>query len=334
MVIDVEAVLTALGIPVEIKGYEALGLCPMHEQRTGKEDRSPSWWINMESGMHTCFSCHYKGNALQLICDIKEFYIESWGTDRLYDYKAAEEWLKTVSEIDPERMLEIIRSLPAYIEAMPKPVEMSEARLAIFVPPTDEALKSRNITAEAAAKFGVMWDLNKKNWVLPIREPHFNKLMGWQEKGTVDRTFMNRPPGLQKSKTLFGIENQQEDYVIIVESPLDCVRVATAGYTSVVAICGSSVSDEQIKLIRYSDKVICAFDNPNLDKAGKKASDEMRIYARKYGLNLFFFNYGDSNKKDPGDMTNEEISRGIITAKSSILGELAYVYGDTKTVSS
>jgi DNA primase len=157
--------------------------------------------------------------------------------------------------------------------------------------------------------------------------------MGWQEKGTVDRTFRNRPAGLQRAKTLFGVDVQDDNLVIIVESPLDCLRIHSAGQVGALATCGTTLSEEQIKLIRRSDKVICAFDNPEVDKAGKKASDEMRKFARKYGINLFFFNYGGSNKKDPGEMTDEEILWGIANAKSSILGELAYVSGDIKALS-
>ena len=113
--------------------------------------------------------------------------------------------------------------------------------------------------------------------------------------------------------------------MVVVESPLDCLRLYSAGVASAVAICGSSPSEEQVKLLRASDRIICAFDNPKLDAAGKKASEEIREFARKYGLNLSFFNYGDSGKKDPGDMTDEEIQWGIANSKSAILGEKAYV---------
>jgi hypothetical protein len=178
-----------------------------------------------------------------------------------------------------------------------------------------------------------MWDAATKTWILPLRDPDTNALLGWQEKGTIDRTFKNRPVGLQKSRTLFGIENQNKDVVFVVESPLDCVRMASAGVAGAVAICGATVSEEQIKLIRASDKVIVALDNPNLDKAGRKGCEEFRKYARQYGINLFFFNYGHSGKKDPGEMTDEEILWGIATAKPSILGEQAYVSRNTETVS-
>jgi hypothetical protein len=202
---------------------------------------------------------------------------------------------------------------------------MSEARLAVFVAPPEEALKERSLTAESAAAYGVLWDTKKATWILPLREPHFNRLMGWQEKGTTHRTFFNRPAGLQRSKTLFGIENQDESIVIVVESPLDCLRVHSAGVTGAVATCGTSLSEDQIKLLRASDRVIAAFDNPKVDKAGLKASQEMLKWGRKYGINLFFFNYGDTCAKDPGDLTDEEIRWGVDNSKSAILGEQAYV---------
>lgn len=326
MMLDIPLVLEALGIEHYEKGSEANGLCPMHAQRTGKEDHSPSWWINLDSGQHICFSCNYKGNLLQLICDVNEFYKEdSWNKGYVYDYAVAEEWLASLIEMPIERMVEIAKSLPNYIEPAPKPLEMNEARLAVFTEPPSGALEDRNITAAAARKYSLMWDTKKESWILPLREPHFNRLMGWQEKGTIHRTFFNRPTGLQKSKTLFGIENQLESRVIVVESPLDCVRLASAGIQGAVALCGSVPSEEQIKLIRYSEQVICALDNPKVDKAGYKGAQEMAKFARKYGLNLSFFNYGDTGKKDPGDLTNEELVWGVNNAKTALLGEKAYV---------
>lgn len=329
---DVEAALSALGIDYTIRNFEANALCPMHERVTGRADSNPSWFINIETGVHICFSCHYKGNLLQLICDVHEFYITVYDGSYGYDYAAGKSWLANAADTPVEKLLEHLQSIPKYIQPIPKPVPMSEARLAIFVDPPQEELNKRHITAEAAKQYGVLWDANKKAWVLPLREPFMKELMGWQEKGTVDRTFMNRPAGLQKSKTLFGIENQIEDTVIVVESPLDCVRIASAGISGAVAVCGSSISIDQVKLLRYSERVIAAFDNPNIDAAGKKASDEIRALSRKYGINLLFFNYGTSDAKDPGDLTDSEIQWGVDNAKSAIYGESSYVYRNTEAL--
>lgn len=328
MMIDVLEVIEALGISYSEHNHEANALCPQHLQRTGKSDNSPSWWINLDTGQHICFSCGYKGNILQLVCDVNEFYLKNWGDTYSYDYATAETWLGNVSQIPMEQLEEMLSKLPSYVGAVPKPLDMSESRLAVFVEPPQEALDSRNLTAAASSEYSLLWDAPKATWILPLREPHFNRLIGWQEKGTVHRTFFNRPPGLQKSKTLFGIENQNESMAIVVESPLDCVRIASAGISGAVAICGASPSEEQIKLLRYSQKIVVAFDNPAIDKAGEKACKAMLDWGRKYGLNLFYFNYGSSSKKDPGDMTDEEILWGIENAQPSVLGELAYVQGN------
>lgn len=334
MLLDVETALDALGIEYSEHGVELNALCPGHYARTGKEDQNPSWWINLETGQHICFSCGYKGNLAQLVCDVKEFYLKTWDNKYSYDYETAQAWLADVSSIPVETLLEMVRSLPNRIDAPPKPLEMSEARLAVFVEPPEKALRDRNIVIEAARKYGVLWDNKKATWILPLREPHFNRLMGWQEKGTEQRTFFNRPAGLQRAKTLFGVDVQSEDIAIIVESPLDCLRIASAGFDGAMALCGTQISDEQIKLIRRSERVIVAVDNPNIDKPGKKAADEFRKIASKYGINLFFFNYGSTGKKDPGDMTDDEIAWGINNAKSFVLGESAYVSGNPQALSS
>ena len=323
--VDIEAVLTALGMSYDVRGREAFALCPMHERRTGKADNSPSWWINVETGMHTCFSCHYKGNLVQLVADVKGFYLKTWGDATDYDYVAAEGWLATVSEISAEKLAEMLKAIPTRVEAYQPLVEMSEARLAVFVAPPSDKLEERKISWESAAAYEIMWDQEREAWVLPFRDPETQKLLGWQEKGTKERTFMNRPPGLPRSKTLFGLSQLRSEVAYLVESPLDCARFFTAGYAGAMAICGSTINEEQVKLIRNADRVIAAFDNPKVDPAGKKASAEITKWAIKYGINLSFFNYGDSGKKDPGDLTDDEISWGIANAKSSLYGELAYV---------
>lgn len=323
--VDIETVLYELGIDFEEKGHEAVGLCPMHKQRTGKDDNSPSWWINLETGQHICFSCQYKGSLLQLVCDVKDFYIKSWGDIADADYQAARGWLASIAEISPDKLAEALANIPKRVQELPKPVTMSEARLAVFVEPPVEQLWKRQVTQEALTAYEIMWDKDRLAWVLPFRDAETGELLGWQEKGTANRTFMNRPPGMARSKTLFGLNQLREDVVYLVESPLDCARLHTAGFPGAVAICGSSINEAQVKLIRGADQIIAAFDNAKVDPAGKKASAEMLKFALKYGLNLKFFNYGDSGKKDPGDLTDEEIAWGIENAKSALYGEASYV---------
>jgi DNA primase len=116
------------------------------------------------------------------------------------------------------------------------------------------------------------------------------------------------------------------DILVVVESPLDVVRLRCAGVEGAVSTFGAIVSEDQAKIMRRAEKVIAAFDK---DEAGRKACESMRPFARKYGINLFFFDYTDIDVKDPGDMTIDEIHRGIENSKTYILGKEAYsVYGN------
>ena len=147
-------------------------------------------------------------------------------------------------------------------------------------------------------------------------------LLGWQEKGARGRFFRNQPAGVKKSRTVFGVQIlSSTEPLIVVESPLDSVRLTGLGHNSVSTF-GAIMSEEQAKILRRSPKIIAAFDN---DKAGHTANEQIRVLARKYGMDLYYFNYSGIDVKDVGDMTEAEVERGIRTAKTSILGKAAYL---------
>lgn len=309
--IDVEKILLFLEIPLHAqRGSEVNGLCPMHKARTGKEDHRPSWWINSETGAHICFSCGYKGNIYTLISDIKGI-----------DYHDAREYIDDTAELPIDSLMKRIKELPQYVVAE-ETIPMSEARLAVYGEPPDIELKKRFLTREAVNTYGVLWDKTNEAWILPIRDPDTFSLLGWQEKGARGRFFKNQPVGVKKSKTVFGVQHLNEEYLIVVESPLDVVRLASIGIRGAVSIYGAMMSDEQAKIIRRAKRVAAAFDN---DPAGKKACEQIRDYARKYGFDLLFFNYNGIDVKDVGDMTEVEIIRGLETAKHMLHGKAAYL---------
>jgi DNA primase len=309
--IDVEKILLFLEIPLHAqRGSEVNGLCPMHKARTGKEDHRPSWWINSETGAHICFSCGYKGNIYTLISDIKGI-----------DYHDAREYIDDTAELPIDSLMKRIKELPQYVVAE-ETIPMSEARLAVYGEPPNIELKKRFLTREAVNTYGVLWDKPNEAWILPIRDPDTFSLLGWQEKGARGRFFKNQPAGVKKSKTVFGVQHLNEEYLIVVESPLDVVRLASVGVSGAVSIYGAMMSDEQAKIIRRAKRVVAAFDN---DPAGKKACEQIRDYARKYGFDLLFFNYNGIDVKDVGDMTEVEIIRGLETAKHMLHGKAAYL---------
>ena len=309
--IDVEKVLLGLDLQLYAqRGVEVNGLCPMHKKRTGKEDHSPSWWINSESGAHICFSCGYKGNIFTLVADVKGI-----------SYFDAQDYIGESVEVPLNTLMRRIKDLPQYVQPE-ETIAMSEARLAVYTDPPDIELKKRFLIRGAVKVHGVLWDKSNDAWILPIRDPDNGALLGWQEKGARGRFFRNQPAGVKKSKTVFGVQIMSSSHdLIVVESPLDAVRLTGLGHNSVSTF-GAIMSEEQVKILRRAPKIIAAFDN---DKAGYTANEQIRVLARKYGMDLYYFNYRGIDVKDVGDMTEDEVERGIKTAKTSILGKAAYL---------
>ena len=309
--IDVERVLLSLDLSLYAqRGSEVNGLCPMHKKRTGKEDHNPSWWINSETGAHICFSCGYKGNVYTLVSDV-----------RGVDYQDAREYVNDKADMPIDVLMRRIKELPEYVQPV-ESIPMSEARLAVYTDAPDIELKKRFLTREAVDSCGVLWDTKNEAWILPIRDAENFSLIGWQEKGARGRFFKNQPAGVKKSKTVFNVQRISEGQpLVVVESPLDAVRLVGLGFSS-IATYGAIINEDQAKIMRRANKVIAAFDN---DQAGKKGAEQMHGFARKYGIDLSFFNYIGIDVKDIGDMTEVEALRGIRTARDMIYGKAAYL---------
>ena len=128
--------------------------------------------------------------------------------------------------------------------------------------------------------------------------------------------WMFQPKGLKVSNMLYGydeaveeIENGCEE-IILVEGILDVLAFNRIGIYNVVAIFGSSISDEQYrKILKLGINVVFCFDN---DDAGNKC----------YKKAVEKFKYNLSTKKielpigcDPEEITPEELQKAYKAAK-------------------
>ena len=305
---EMEDVLDRLGIEViSITGSEIKGHCPAHFSRTGKLDNNPSWSINAETGAHNCFSCKFRGSLASLI-----EYCQGIG------FEEAKAWINT-GDINLSKAFERMMT-PAPLEPQLNPI--TESMLSAFDSPPSDALKSRGITEVAANYYEILWDNRNENWITVIRDPYTHKLLGWQEKGYRGRYFRNYPTGVNKSATLFGYQQFNGGEMIIVESPLDVVRLASVGVFGGISTYGSAVSSSQLKLIRSAERVVFAMDN---DEAGRVSSQALLDYAKAMGMECWFFNYSDTDMKDVGGMSKAEIMYGLENAKHSIHGRKAFL---------
>ena len=308
---EMERVLERLKIDVvNSRGDEILALCPGHKEMTGKEDHNPSWWINADTGAHICFSCGFKGSLFSLIAYVQGFK----DANGLLDYADAKDWLYlsfeniSLGALDDEEEEE-----PVFKEV----ADLGESRLALFTLPPAHALKARGLTVEAAEQYELLWDPKYSNWITVIRDPHSNKLLGRQEKGFSRRYFNNYPQGVEKSTTLFGFHNYSGGRMIVVESPLDVVRLASIGIPGGVSTYGSMISNTQVNLIREADDIVFALDN---DESGFNASKKMLDLSIHHGFEAWFFSYAHTDMKDIGGMSKSEILTGLANAKHSVHG--------------
>lgn len=304
---EMETTLASLGIKViSSRGSELQAHCPAHKERTGNEDRNPSWWINADTGQHICFSCQFKGGLYGLISYVKGI-----------DFDHARDWMDSPNALI-QRFNKITEIKKQPIE---EPTLVTESMLSAFIDPPAEALLSRGLTSNATRYYGVLWDHRKNNWIIPVRDFH-GKLLGWQEKGFKTRYFNNQPPKMKKSNSLFGYQQYAGGDMIVVESPLDVVRLYSLGFTGGVATMGALVSQNQLTAIRGADRIIFAMDN---DLAGTSSSMELLNKCQEMGVEAWFFSYKHTDMKDVGAMSLDEVRLGLEKARHIAQGKKAVV---------
>ena len=109
--------------------------------------------------------------------------------------------------------------------------------------------------------------------------------------------------------------------MVVVESPLDVARLASVGISGGVATYGTSISKDQLNMIKGADRVIFAMDN---DDAGRTASEDILRRSIEMWFECWFFDYSGTDCKDIGGMSKSEILNGINNAKHSLHGERAF----------
>lgn len=304
---DMVQALDNLGIRVEkVQGDEVYALCPMHMERVGKEDSKPSWSVNKETGLSHCFSCGYSASFVTLVMDVLKV-----------EFKDATRWVKKNGmTLDIVDLLPSRREAP---EARKKPERIvPESVFTGMVEPPQKALESRLVTAEACLEFGVLWDPDQKGWVLPIRWPD-GVLMGYQfKKGSL---VLNEPKQMRKRGALFGLPPFRSGRMILVESPLDAVRLYSEGIKGGVSTFGAHVSEEQERIImEYASAVVIALDN---DGPGLKETERLLQRLGRV-LPTYAFSYEKATPlpgkegKDPGELDRASLYRGVTKARYSV----------------
>src|SRR5712671_3460547 len=137
----------------------------------------------------------------------------------------------------------------------------------------DSGLVSRDQSA------GRLFDRFRRRITFPISNES-GKIVAFGARALGDDMpkYLNSPesPIYSKSNVLYHMDRakdalRRQDFAILVEGYMDAIAVARAGISNVVASCGTSLAEPQIKLLgRFTRRVIVNYDP---DTAGQAATE-------------------------------------------------------------
>ncbi len=129
--------------------------------------------------------------------------------------------------------------------------------------------------------------------------------------------YINSPetPIYHKSRLLFGLNFAKEEIkrlgeAVIVEGELDMISSYHHGIKNVVAIKGSALTEEQVRLLsRFTNKIVLALDS---DFAGDIAARRGIVIAQKEGLEITVAKMGEYKDPDEAVRKNPEFYKKAI----------------------
>ncbi len=130
---------------------------------------------------------------------------------------------------------------------------------------------------------GRLFDRFRRRITFPIaNESGKIVAFGCRALGDDQPKYLNSPetPIYSKSNVLYHLDRAKEamrrqDFAILVEGYMDAIAVACAGISNVVASCGTSLAEQQIKLLgRFTKRVIVNYDP---DAAGQAATERSLV---------------------------------------------------------
>ena len=126
---------------------------------------------------------------------------------------------------------------------------------------------------------GTVYDRFRRRVMFPIHSES-GRLVGFGGRAMGDEMpkYLNSPETAvyQKSRVLYNLQRakdsiRKDNFAVMVEGYLDCIAVHSAGIGNVVATCGTSLTETQVKLLARSTRnVVVSFDP---DAAGVAATE-------------------------------------------------------------
>jgi DNA primase len=303
-----EPVLAHYGFKFVGKGSQKTILCPFHD------DKNPSCNVNLDKNVFHCFACGAKGNVLEFVAkkegvDLRSaaLMLADWCGFELSERQVETDTPKTQKQPsdapleakrpDLQKKAQPSRQTPP--AAPSKAIENAPPRVLTFslkLDPSHPYLRERGLTVWDSETFGLGYanrGLMKGRIAIPIHDAA-GQLVGyagrWPGEPPEGQPKYRCPDGFEKSRVLFNLHRVPEGCpeVVLVEGFFGAIAMHRLGLP-VVACMGSSVSQEQLRLLRERGarylKILCDGDGPGEEASAKIAAQAAnQVYVRRITL--------------------------------------------------
>ncbi len=280
------------------RGGRWVGLCPFHQEKT------PSFSIDADQGLYYCFGCGKGGDAIKFHMELTgdDFASTMEALAQRYGVPLPEADASAARyDAGPGRALDAaqeffqaqLRKAPPVLDYLKRrkiPEETVKAFEIGYAPDSWQALlddvgrriQSRDLERAglvARPKSGAdrLYDRFRHRLMFPIRGATGQLLgFGGRTLGDDRAKYINtaETERFQKSFVLYGLHlarrhMRERGQAVLTEGYFDAIAVSLAGYPNAVASMGTSLTQQQVKLLaRYAETVIVAYDG---DRAGEEA---------------------------------------------------------------
>ncbi|MBA7491808.1 DNA primase [subsurface metagenome] len=261
------------------KENELVGFCPIHD---GRRQKKGCFCANTAKNMWHCFSCGAGGNVLDFVSLMESVDIRQAGL-------LIQKWFGIVSGEDrklAKEKEEVER--PKRKKKKAEPEEAANPPLTFELKTLDSKhayLKERGLKKETIKEFGLGYckrGLMERRVVIPIHSEkgeliaYAGRYPGDPPEGELKYKL---PPKFKKSLVVFNLnrvkDTGEDKGLILVKDFFDVFNLWQSGYKNVVALMGTSMSNEQERLIVQAvggeGKVALMFDS---DEAGRSGSED------------------------------------------------------------
>ena len=294
--------LVSQRVSLKKAGKNWKGLCPFHD------DRNPSFDVDPSSGRYRCWSCKAGGDIFNWVMETQKVsFVEAMKIladqagvtlskstatpEQVSERQTMFEMMDAAQKFFVEQ-LQLTASAREYCESRNFDKDTLEKWGIGYGPEIEGALgtvlKKKGYSLQMAESLflvdqdtsGAYRDRYRSRLMIPIRDER-GAIIGFGGRiiGSGIPKYINSSdsPLFHKSKVLFGLNVAKEsisktDLCVLVEGYMDVIACHRAGVTQAVASLGTSLTEDQVKLIkRWAKNVVILYDR---DEAGQKAAEK------------------------------------------------------------